>query len=187
MCVRARLCSCHIRCSLAEESYRLHIRGVVYLQPRLPSCSHSHCVDGALLTSLPSVFLSVPPLLCPFSWPLSCPLSLPWPFSCIPLLSCPLPLHLVSNGLVTQVCSHLMGQTRAGQQLGLFGFGLSVGTFAEQTETIEVHSPELNVARTAVLDYFSSPAQEQLAKVVHARVFVHNCAMCAPCYMGRGS
>ena len=58
-----------------------------------------------------------------------------------------------------------MGQTRDGRQLGIPGFGLSVGTFAEQSETIEVHHPELNVARTAVLDYFQSPMQGQLTKI----------------------
>ena len=34
-------------------------------------------------------------------------------------------------------------------------YGLSTGKFASQSETIEVHTPELNVARTAVLDYFT--------------------------------
>lgn len=58
-----------------------------------------------------------------------------------------------------------MGQTRDGRQLGIPGFGLSVGTFAEQTETIEVHYPELNLARTAVLDYFQSPMQKHLLKI----------------------
>lgn len=65
----------------------------------------------------------------------------------------------------SECVSHLMGQTRDGKQLGIPGFGLSVGTFAEQTETIEVHYPELNVARTAVIDYFQSPAQKRLAKI----------------------
>ena len=58
-----------------------------------------------------------------------------------------------------------MGQTRDGKQLGVAGYGLSVGTFAEQTETIEAHYSELNVARTAVLDYFQSPAQQELSKI----------------------
>ena len=58
-----------------------------------------------------------------------------------------------------------MGQTSDGKQLGIPGFGLSVSSFAEQTETIEVHQPELNVARTAVLDYFQSPMQQSLTKI----------------------
>lgn len=52
-----------------------------------------------------------------------------------------------------------------GRRLGFPGFGLSVGSFAEQTETMEVHSPELSVARTAVVDYFTSPDQRRLDKV----------------------
>jgi uncharacterized membrane protein YgcG len=63
------------------------------------------------------------------------------------------------------VCCHLMGMTVEGKQLGVRGFGLSVGTFGTQSETIEVHSPELCVARTAVLDYFQSPAQQPLEKI----------------------
>ena len=64
----------------------------------------------------------------------------------------------------SEVCSHLMGQTRSGRQLGISGFGLDVKTFAEQSETLEVHAPELNFARAAVLDYFQSPSQRLLTK-----------------------
>ena len=32
----------------------------------------------------------------------------------------------------------------------------------EQIETMEVHTPELSVAATSVLDYFSSPDQQRL-------------------------
>lgn len=67
----------------------------------------------------------------------------------------------------SEVCSHLMGQDVYGRQLGLKGFGLGVGTFASQTETIEAHTPELVIARAAVLDYFESPAQRQLEKIFH--------------------
>ena len=42
---------------------------------------------------------------------------------------------------------------------------MSVGTFATQAETIELHYPELSIARTAVLDYFQSPEQKRLAKI----------------------
>lgn len=65
----------------------------------------------------------------------------------------------------SEVCVHLMGQTREGKQLGIPGFGLSVSSFATQTETMEMHVPELNITRTAILDYFQSPAQRQLAKI----------------------
>eukprot|EP00808_Paulinella_micropora_P027890 g22517.t1 len=70
-----------------------------------------------------------------------------------------------AKDLPSEVCSHLMGETRDGKQLGIPGFGLSVATFATQTETMEVHTPELSVARTAVLDYFQSPQQRILEKI----------------------
>lgn len=59
----------------------------------------------------------------------------------------------------------LMGCTVEGRHLGMPGFGVSVGTFAEQTETMELHSVELAVARTAVIDYFQSPNQNRLDKI----------------------
>ena len=62
-------------------------------------------------------------------------------------------------------CTHLMGKTADGKQLGHAGYGLSVGSFATQTETMEIHVPELIIARTAVLDYFSSPCQQKLKKI----------------------
>lgn len=65
----------------------------------------------------------------------------------------------------SEICSHLMGQLRDGKQLGIPGFGLSYSSFDTQTETLEVHVPELCVARTAVLDYFSSPQQRMLSKI----------------------
>lgn len=65
----------------------------------------------------------------------------------------------------SEVCSHLMGRTVGGRQLGHSGFGISVGSFATQSETIEMHYPELAVARTAVIDYFQSPAQRRLLKI----------------------
>ena len=65
----------------------------------------------------------------------------------------------------SEVCSHLMGKTVTGRQLGHPGFGVGVGSFATQSETIELHSAELSIARTAVLDYFQSPAQRRLQKI----------------------
>ena len=46
----------------------------------------------------------------------------------------------------------------------LTGFGIGVSTFATQSETLELHTPELAITRTAVLDYFHSPAQTRLGK-----------------------
>lgn len=65
----------------------------------------------------------------------------------------------------SEMCSHLMGRTVSGRQLGHPGFGISVGTFATQCETLEIHTPELCIARTAVLDYFQSPQQRRLEKI----------------------
>lgn len=41
-----------------------------------------------------------------------------------------------------------------------YGYGLSTGKFGDQSETIEVHTAELNIARTAVLDYFTDQRDE---------------------------
>jgi hypothetical protein len=61
--------------------------------------------------------------------------------------------------------TQLFGRTSAGKQLGLPGYGLDVGSFATQTATCHVHAPEVLTARTAVLDYFRSPAQRKLDKI----------------------
>ena len=63
------------------------------------------------------------------------------------------------------VCCHLMGRTIDGRQLGRPGFGISISSFETQCDTIEIHSAELCVARTAVLDYFQSPLQNSLLKI----------------------
>jgi hypothetical protein len=42
--------------------------------------------------------------------------------------------------LPSEVCSHLLGQTRDGKQLGYYGFGISVGTFATQARNPGVRS-----------------------------------------------
>ena len=67
----------------------------------------------------------------------------------------------------SEACSHLMGKTKDGRQLGHSGFGISFGSFASQSETLEIHTPELAIARTAVLDYFQSPQQRRLEKIFH--------------------
>lgn len=60
----------------------------------------------------------------------------------------------------SEFCLHLMGTVGGG--LGN-GFGLSSAQFGSQAETIEVHNPELNITRTAILDYFDS--QRRLTKL----------------------
>lgn len=65
----------------------------------------------------------------------------------------------------SEACSHLMGKTKDGRQLGHSGFGISFGSFASQSDTLEIHNPELAIARTAVLDYFQSPQQRRLEKI----------------------
>ena len=65
----------------------------------------------------------------------------------------------------SEASAQLMGQDKTGKQLGIFGFGIGVGSFATQTETIEMHTPELVIARAAILDYFDSPVQRRLEKI----------------------
>ena len=65
----------------------------------------------------------------------------------------------------SEASAHLMGQDKTGQQLGIYGFGIDVSSFATQTETTEMHTAELAVARTAILDYFDSPVQRRLEKI----------------------
>jgi len=62
----------------------------------------------------------------------------------------------------SEFCTHLMGETRDGDKKVSKGFGISMERLAKQSETISVHSPELNVARTEVLDYFQSAYQQNL-------------------------
>lgn len=55
-----------------------------------------------------------------------------------------------------------------GRRLGFPGFGLGLGGFAAQVETIEVHTLELSVAATSMLDYFGSPDQNRLDMISRA-------------------
>jgi len=59
------------------------------------------------------------------------------------------PLKVLNLLLLTQVSLNIMGYGKR------HGYGLSTGKFGDQSETIEVHTAELNIARTAVLDYFT--------------------------------
>ena len=63
-------------------------------------------------------------------------------------------------------CCQLRGQLACGRQLGHRGYGLSCETFATQTAAIEAHAPALAVCRSAVLDYFNSPDQRGLEKIM---------------------
>jgi thiol-disulfide isomerase/thioredoxin len=74
-------------------------------------------------------------------------------------------MHQLAYDEPSEVCAHLLGKTIDGRQLGHPGFGLSIGTFATQSETLEIHSPELAIARTGILDYFLSPNQRRLDKI----------------------
>ena len=60
------------------------------------------------------------------------------------------------------VSTHLMGQTIHGDAVHS-PFGIDATLFAKQSETCEVHTPELNIARCGVLDYFA--AQEKAVKI----------------------
>eukprot|EP00760_Papus_ankaliazontas_P003017 PhM_4_TR11378/c0_g1_i1/m.4426 len=50
----------------------------------------------------------------------------------------------------SEFCLALMGDAAKRN-----GFGVGMGLFAEQSETIEATSPELNITRTSIMDYFS--------------------------------
>eukprot|EP00961_Rhodomonas_salina_P064954 873860-Rhodomonas_salina.1 len=43
----------------------------------------------------------------------------------------------------SEAAAQLTGRDATGRQLGLRGFGIGVTTFANQTETMEVHTPEV--------------------------------------------
>ena len=60
------------------------------------------------------------------------------------------------------VSTHLMGQSVHGDTLHA-PYGIDASLFAKQSETCEVHTPELNIARCGVLDYFA--AQQNTEKI----------------------
>ena len=78
--------------------------------------------------------------------------------------------QVCSNQLRSHFWIHLWcqlrGQLACGRQLGHRGYGLSCETFATQTAAIEAHAPALAVCRSAVLDYFNSPDQRGLEKIM---------------------
>lgn len=53
------------------------------------------------------------------------------------------------------ISTHLMGQSVHGVAMHT-PYGIDASIFAKQSETCEVHTPELNIARCGVLDYFAS-------------------------------
>lgn len=69
-------------------------------------------------------------------------------------------LRKKATDIPSEVSLHLMGYGGRGP-----AYGISLGKFGEQSETIEVHNAELNIARTSVLDYFTdlnTPLQAQI-------------------------
>ena len=69
-------------------------------------------------------------------------------------------LRHLSTDQNSEFCLHYMGKKYGG--IG-DGFGISMAAFDTQSETIELHTPELCVARAAILDYFSD--QKSLKKI----------------------
>jgi hypothetical protein len=66
----------------------------------------------------------------------------------------------VSTDQTSEFCLHYLGERAGG--LGN-GYGISMASFDTQSETIELHTPELCVARAAILDYFYE--QKSLKKI----------------------
>lgn len=58
-----------------------------------------------------------------------------------------------ASDMPSAVSTHLLGETVDGSSVH-GPFGIDTSTFAVQSETCEVHTPELNIARSSVLDYF---------------------------------
>jgi hypothetical protein len=67
-----------------------------------------------------------------------------------------------ASDIPSVVSTHLLGETVRGD-VEHAPYGIDTSSFAEQSETCEVHTPELNVARSSVLDYFS--AQTKAIKI----------------------
>jgi hypothetical protein len=70
-------------------------------------------------------------------------------------------LRRAATDQTSEFCLHLMGERDAGinqiDKLGRgAGYGISIGAFATQSETVRLTTPELCIARTAVLDYFEA-------------------------------
>eukprot|EP01083_Nonionella_stella_P030773 84290_1 len=70
-------------------------------------------------------------------------------------------MRKAATDIPSEVCLHLMGGVDGCAE----AFGIGPGCFGEQSETIEVTSAELNVARTAVLDYFSDLEIDQSREI----------------------
>ena len=67
-----------------------------------------------------------------------------------------------ASDIPSVVSAHLLGENVRGD-VEHVPYGIGTSSFAEQSETCEVHTPELNVARSSVLDYFS--AQTKAVKI----------------------
>lgn len=59
-----------------------------------------------------------------------------------------------ASDIPSPISTHLLGEAMDGSDAHS-PFGIDTALFAQQSETCEVHTPELNVARSGVLDYFS--------------------------------
>ena len=69
-------------------------------------------------------------------------------------------LRKVGTDQPSEFCLRYMGERMGGKGNG---YGISMAAFDTQSETIELHTPELSVSRAAVLDYFSE--QKGLKKI----------------------
>ena len=66
----------------------------------------------------------------------------------------------ISTDQTSEFCLHYMGERAGGVGNG---YGISMASFDTQSETIELHTPELCVARSSILDYFYE--QKSLKKI----------------------
>lgn len=69
-------------------------------------------------------------------------------------------LRKVSTDQASEFCLRYIGENGGGVGKG---FGIDMAAFDTQSETIELHTPELSVCRAAVLDYFAE--QKVLTKI----------------------
>lgn len=71
-------------------------------------------------------------------------------------------LRKVGTDQPSEFCLRYMGERDGSEGRGK-GYGISMAAFDTQSETMELHTPELSVCRAAVLDYFSE--QKGLTKI----------------------
>lgn len=71
-------------------------------------------------------------------------------------------LRKVGTDQPSEFCLRYMGERNGAGGRGK-GYGISMAAFDTQSETVELHTPELSVCRAAVLDYFAE--QKGLTKI----------------------